>query len=196
MIIININFHVVAHKYSRAFQDYPALLLQVLFPSSLLVNKTTKWTTQKSTGPTKQFRVHHHHRRPINKLRPWWLALAHDFRSGLLRCRKWCTWLLRYDQDRFWDRFRASPRQSDVAIVAGRLPIKWRQHCGKVYDQMPEPRWVISMGSCANGGGWLSLFLFGGEGMRSDCSGGYLRAGLSADGWGSSLRDPSITKED
>ncbi|PJF17760.1 hypothetical protein PSACC_02423 [Paramicrosporidium saccamoebae] len=60
----------------------------------------------------------------------------------------------RYDQDRFGVLFRASPRQSDVMIVAGTLTNKMAAPLRKVYDQMPEPRWVISMGSCANGGGY------------------------------------------
>ncbi|KAI9604551.1 hypothetical protein KEM48_000670 [Puccinia striiformis f. sp. tritici PST-130] len=60
----------------------------------------------------------------------------------------------RYDQDRFGIIFRASPRQSDVMIVAGTLTNKMAPALRKVYDQMPEPRWVVSMGSCANGGGY------------------------------------------
>ncbi|OLN87864.1 NADH-ubiquinone oxidoreductase 19.3 kDa subunit, mitochondrial 1 [Colletotrichum chlorophyti] len=60
----------------------------------------------------------------------------------------------RYDQDRFGFMFRASPRQSDVMIVAGTLTNKMAPAFRQVYDQMPEPRWVISMGSCANGGGF------------------------------------------
>jgi NADH-quinone oxidoreductase subunit B len=60
----------------------------------------------------------------------------------------------RYDAERFGFAPRASPRQSDVMIVAGTLCNKMAPALRKVYDQMPEPRYVISMGSCANGGGY------------------------------------------
>ena len=62
--------------------------------------------------------------------------------------------MARYDFDRFGLVFRPSPRQSDVMIVAGTLCNKMAPALRKVYDQMPEPRYVISMGSCANGGGY------------------------------------------
>jgi NADH-quinone oxidoreductase subunit B len=60
----------------------------------------------------------------------------------------------RYDLDRYGIVFRPSPRQSDVMIVAGTLCNKMASALRKVYDQMAEPRYVISMGSCANGGGY------------------------------------------
>jgi NADH-quinone oxidoreductase subunit B len=60
----------------------------------------------------------------------------------------------RYDMERLGAAPRGSPRQSDLLIVSGPLCNKMAPAPRKIYDQMPELRYVISMGSCANGGGY------------------------------------------
>ena len=60
----------------------------------------------------------------------------------------------RYDFDRFGIIFRASPRQADLIIVAGTLTYKMAPALRRIYEQVNNPKWVLSMGSCANGGGY------------------------------------------
>ncbi len=64
------------------------------------------------------------------------------------------AYMSRYDLDRLGVVPRPSPRQADLIIVAGTLTNKMAPAFRKIYDQMAEPRYVISMGSCANGGGY------------------------------------------
>ncbi len=65
----------------------------------------------------------------------------------------------RYDLARFGaEVFRFSPRQSDLMIVAGTLTYKMASVARKIYDQMPEPKWVIAMGACAISGGIYNTY--------------------------------------
>ncbi len=64
-----------------------------------------------------------------------------------------------YDLARFgMEVFRASPRQADLMIVAGRVSQKMAPVLRQIYDQMPEPKWVISMGACASTGGMFNNY--------------------------------------
>lgn len=65
----------------------------------------------------------------------------------------------RYDLARFGaEAFRFTPRQSDLMIVAGTLTRKMAEACKRIYDQMPEPKWVIAMGVCTTTGGMFDSY--------------------------------------
>ncbi len=65
----------------------------------------------------------------------------------------------RYDMSRFGaEVIRFSPRQSDLLLVSGRISIKMMPVLMKIYEQMPEPKWVISMGACCSSGGVFDTY--------------------------------------
>lgn len=83
----------------------------------------------------------------------WWMLFA-------LACcgiELMQTGAVRTDLDRFGAVFRATPRQSDLMIVAGTVSMKMATRVQTLYHQMAEPRWVIAMGACANCGGLFNL---------------------------------------
>ncbi|MEX1272288.1 MAG: NADH-quinone oxidoreductase subunit NuoB, partial [Acidimicrobiia bacterium] len=92
-----------------------------------------------------------------------WAATRSMFPAtfGLACCaiEMMATGTAHYDLARFgMEVFRASPRQADLMIVAGRVSQKMAPVLRQVYDQMPDPKWVISMGACASTGGMFNNY--------------------------------------
>jgi len=97
----------------------------------------------------------------VDKLLNWGRANSlWPMTYGLACCaiEMMATGASRFDFDRMGVIFRASPRQSDVLILAGTLSKKHAEFARRLYDQMPDPKWVISMGSCANTGGMFNTY--------------------------------------
>ena len=107
--------------------------------------------------------------------------LAGDLRPGVLRHRDDGDGCRPVRHRPFWRRgvSRQSPRQSDLMIVAGRLSRKMAPALRRIYDQMPEPKWVISMGACASCGGVFDNYAHR-AGRRSGRAGRRVRARMPA----------------
>jgi len=112
--------------------------------------------------------------------------------SGLSCCaiEMMSTATSKNDIDRFgMFPFRASPRQADVLIVAGTLTTKMAGPLVRLWEQMPEPKWCVAMGTCTTLGRPLQAQLQRGAGGRPGDAGRRLRAGLPAPPRGPDLRD-------
>ena len=93
---------------------------------------------------------------PIDRLAQWARKSSlWSLTFGLSCCaiEMMATAASRFDLDRFGVMFRATPRQADVMIVAGWVSVKMAPFIKRLYDQMPEPKYVIAMGGCASAGG-------------------------------------------
>jgi NADH-quinone oxidoreductase subunit B len=111
--------------------------LEERLPSGLVltnVEKFVNWSRSKSTWPA-------------------------TFGLACCAIEMMATGAAHYDMSRFgMEVFRASPRQADLMIVAGRVSQKMAPVLRRIYDQMSEPKWVISMGVCATSGGMFNNY--------------------------------------
>ena len=102
----------------------------------------------------------------------------------------------RYDLARFgMEVFRASPRQADLMIVAGRVSNKMAPVLRQIYDQMPEPRWVLAMGVCASSGGMFNNYAIV-QGVDHVVPGRHVPARLPAAARDADRRDPQDPRQD
>ena len=102
----------------------------------------------------------------------------------------------RFDISRFGaEVFRGSPRQADLMIVAGRVSIKMAPVLRQLYDQMPDPKWVIAMGACASCGGVFNNYAIL-QGVDKIVPGGRVRARLPAAARGADPRHHEAPGED
>ncbi len=112
--------------------------------------------------------------RELDQISPNWITTRLDFLANWSRSNSlWpmpfgtaccaiefmATAASRYDISRFgMERMSYSPRQADVLICAGRLPFKLAPVIRRIWDQMPQPKWAISMGACASTGGIFDTY--------------------------------------
>ncbi len=110
----------------------------------------------------------------VTQMSPNWITSRLDFLANWARANSlWpmpfgtaccaiefmATAASRFDISRFgMERLGYSPRQADVLLCAGRLPFKLAPVIKRIYDQMPQPKWVISMGACASTGGIFDTY--------------------------------------